>query len=69
VGHRVIDTPEHTFTLQGGLGYTTERYGTAQTIANETPASTSGSAVPERSGASLRGARRLGSQLAHRHTA
>jgi putative salt-induced outer membrane protein len=36
VGHRVIDTPEHTFTLLGGLGYTTERYGTAQTIANET---------------------------------
>jgi len=36
VGHRVIDTPEHTFTLLGGMGYTTERYSTVQTIADET---------------------------------
>lgn len=36
VGFRVIDTPEHTFTLQGGLGYTTERYSSLQTIADET---------------------------------
>jgi putative salt-induced outer membrane protein len=36
VGYRVIDTPEHSFTLQGGLSYTIERYSSTQTIANET---------------------------------
>jgi putative salt-induced outer membrane protein len=36
VGYRLIETDAHTFTLLGGLGYTTERYSTPQTIANET---------------------------------
>jgi putative salt-induced outer membrane protein len=36
VGFRVIDEPENAFTLLGGLGYTTERYSTLQTIAGET---------------------------------
>ena len=36
VGFRVIDSPAHTFTLLGGFGHTTERYSTAQTIADET---------------------------------
>jgi putative salt-induced outer membrane protein len=36
VGFRVVDSPTHSFTLQGGLGHTTERYSGTQTIANET---------------------------------
>jgi putative salt-induced outer membrane protein len=36
VGYRVIDDETNTFTLQGGLGYTIERYGSPQTIAGET---------------------------------
>ncbi|HEY6513644.1 MAG TPA: DUF481 domain-containing protein [Burkholderiaceae bacterium] len=35
VGYRVIDTPQTTFTLQAGVGYTTERYGSTQTIDGE----------------------------------
>jgi putative salt-induced outer membrane protein len=35
VGHRLIDTPTDSFTLLGGLGYTSERYGSLQTIADE----------------------------------
>lgn len=36
VGHRLIDTDTNSFTLTGGVGYVVERYGTLQTIANET---------------------------------
>lgn len=36
VGHRLIDTDQNTFTLLGGVGYTTERYRLVQTIAGET---------------------------------
>lgn len=36
VGYRVIDTDTTNFTLQGGLGYATERYGSPQTIAGDT---------------------------------
>lgn len=36
VGYRLIEMETHTFTLLGGLGYTTERYNTVQTIAGET---------------------------------
>jgi putative salt-induced outer membrane protein len=35
VGHRLIDNETNSFTLSGGLGYTTERYSTPQTIAGE----------------------------------
>ncbi len=36
VGYRLIDEPDHSFTLLGGLSYTTERYSSPQTIADET---------------------------------
>ena len=36
VGFRVIDSPTNSFTLLGGLGHTTERYSSTQTITNET---------------------------------
>jgi putative salt-induced outer membrane protein len=36
VGYRLIDEPENSFTLLGGLGYTSERYSSLQTIAGET---------------------------------
>lgn len=36
VGHRLIDTEAHSFTLSSGVGYTTERYSSPQTIAGET---------------------------------
>ena len=36
VGHRLIESEAHTFTLLAGLGYTTERYSSLQTIADET---------------------------------
>jgi putative salt-induced outer membrane protein len=36
IGHRLIDTEAHSFTLSGGLGYVTERYSSLQTIADET---------------------------------
>jgi putative salt-induced outer membrane protein YdiY len=36
VGHRLIDTETHMFTLSAGVGYLVERYGAPQTIAGET---------------------------------
>ena len=36
VGYRLIDEPDNSFTLLGGLGYTSERYSSPQTVADET---------------------------------
>jgi putative salt-induced outer membrane protein len=36
LGYKLINTPDNTFTLYGGLGYTTDKYGSVQTVGDKT---------------------------------